>query len=307
MTAELVSHAPVGPDTLADPAAVHAAYTAWVYRTGLSDNTKRSYSGEVAGFTAWLAAQDLHQSADVFTDPNARDYAVRDYRRYLLGEKRRMPKGVDSAMTSLGSLFGWIGLGSAKVPQSARQKRAPKSLPEEDVRAALRAAERRSPRDLAIVALAIGTGLRVSELAALDLDDVWITERRGAVQVRLGKGDQPRTVPMNTQTREAVKQWLAVRNTRTGAHGPLFLARHGQRLAVRTIRHVIDQVGIAAKLDLSPHVLRHTFGRTLVDRGVDVVTVADLMGHASVDTTRVYTRPTQEDAAEAVEKLHFDY
>lgn len=307
MTAELVDRLPVSAATLTDSTAVHAAYDAWVHRTGLSDNTKRSYSGEVASFLSWLSAQDKHRVEDALSDPYARDYAVRDYRRYLLTERQRMPKGVDAAMTSLGSLYGWLGLGASKVPMAGRQRRAPKALTEDQARDAMRAAERRGIRDHAIIALAVGTGLRISELAALNTDDLWITARKGEVQVRLGKGDQPRTVPLNAQTRDVLEKWLAARNSQHPGMGPLFLSREGKRLAVRSIRHVVAQVSEASGVDMSPHVLRHTFATLLLDNGADIVVVADLLGHSRIDTTRVYTRPTAEKASAAVERIVIDY
>lgn len=309
MTVEAVRHLPIGPEQLADPAEVHRAYDAWIYRTGLSDNTKRSYSGEVNGFLGWLGEQDKHLVADALTDPYARDYAVRDYRRYLLTERRRKPKGVDAAMTAVGSLYGWLGVGAAKIPTAARQKRKPKSLTPDEQRDAMRAAERRGPRDHAIVALAVNAGLRVSEIAALDTDDIWISARKGEVHVRAGKGDQPRTVPLNTSAREALERWLTVRNNGRDPRGPLFLSREGSstRLAIRSIRHVVAQVGEAAGVPISPHMLRHTFGTVLVRGGTDIVIVADLMGHSRLDTARIYATPSEEDAAEAVERISIDY
>lgn len=302
-----VSLAPVSDDTLEDPAAAAAAYSRWVDRIGLSDATKTAYTAEVGRFATWLGDQAKHRSLDVFTDPHARDYAVRDYRRWMLTERKRAPKGVDLALTALSSLFGWVGLGRAEVPLVAsRVRSAPKSLNEDQVRDVLRAAERRGPRDLAVVALAIGSGLRVSELAALDVDDVWVSDRKGAVQVRAGKGDRPRTVPLNQLTRGPLSAWLRVRGA--GSVGaPLWVTSGGDRLAVRSLRHVVSVSGDAAGVVLSPHVLRHTFGTILVRAGVDLVQVAELMGHQSVETTRVYARPTVEDSAAAVERIAVDY
>lgn len=310
MTAALIGPAPVPVDVLACPDATVAAWAGWLGRTGLADDTKRAYIGEARSYAVWLAGQELHRPYEVFCDPYARDYAVRDYRRYLLTERKRAPKGVDLALTAVGSVYRWVGLGPANVRQAAgRQKSAPRALAVEQTRAVFRAAERRGPRDLALTAVAMGTGLRVSELAALDLDDVWVTARQGEVQVRAGKGDRPRKVPLNGQTRTAVDGWLADRRRwpQAGTGRALFLSRIGGRLAVRSIRHTIGEVGRAAGVDLSPHVLRHTFGTSLVRSGVDVVVVADLMGHASLDTTRLYARPSADDARAAVERLHLDY
>lgn len=304
-----VAGAPVPMDVLADPRACLAAWERWIDRTGLSPATKRTYAGEVRAFVLWIGQQDKHRPDEVFTDPNTRNYAVKDYRRHLLGERRRAPKGVDTAMTSLSSIYRWCGLGPAAVPAAARRRTAPKSLTADNMRDVLRAAERRGVRDLALVGFAFGTGLRVAELNALDLDDVWVSERKGAVQVRLGKGEQPRTVALNSQVRLLLGPWLAQR-ARWGVdegERALFVTQAGQRMAVRTMRHSISEVGRAAGLPVAPHTLRHTFARLQIDAGVDIVSLADQMGHRDVNTTRVYSRPTPQNLEAAVENLVIEF
>lgn len=310
MTAEVVGAAPVPFDVLADAQDTVSAFAAFEERTGHSPATKRSYIGEARQFALWLAQQDMHQPADVFTDPHARNFAVRDYKRWMLTEKDREPKGVDTALTAVDALFRWLNLGPAEVKRaSSRQQTAPKALEEDQVRALMRAAERRGPRDRALVAIGVGCGLRVSEIAGLDHDDVWISARQGQVQA-LGKGDKVRKVPLNAQTREAVSAWLALRPTWAGAQEgkALFLSREGKRLAVRSIRHTIGSVGQEAGIeDLAPHVLRHTFATLLLRKGVDPETVRELMGHSSLETVQIYTKPTANFSALAVEKLNIDY
>jgi site-specific recombinase XerD len=305
----VVQHSPVSDATLADPHAVAAAWWRWLQRTPLAETSKRTYDSEVRGFATWLAGQTKHDPVEVFTDPLTRDYAVKDYRRHLLAVTKRAPKGVDSMLTAVGSLFGWLGLGVPEVPRAAGKRRtAPRALDEDGMRDLLRAAARRGPRDLALVSLGVFAGLRVSELVALDLDDYGISERKGHVQVRAGKGDKPRTVPLNQQTRDAVRGWELERRTWAGSDGPaLFITRRGDRLAVRSARAVVTTAGKAAGLDAHPHLLRHSFGTALVRAGTDIATVADLMGHSDINTTRGYARPTVEDMDAAVERFAVDY
>ncbi|MEQ7008338.1 tyrosine-type recombinase/integrase [Actinopolymorpha sp. B17G11] len=301
--------------TATDLDPLSAAVDGWavrLHRTGLADSSKRAYEGQVRAFADWLAGQDKHDPADLLTDRHVRDYAVRDYRRYLLAEKNAAPKTVNSALTAISNLFTMLGLEKPDVPMAvnSREQHAPKALSEDQTRDVMRAAERRGPRDLAIAATLVGTGLRVSELAALDLDDVWVTERKGEVHVRAGKGDRPRTVPMNPQTQNATRRWLAHRPSWTNAdsESALFLAREGQRLAPRSVHHAVQQIGRAAGVPaLAPHVLRHTFGTLLTRAGVDVVLIAELMGHADINTTRIYSRPTREAMDSAVDLIHIDY
>lgn len=293
-------------DVLADPAAAVDAWARWLRRTGLAEQTKAKYEQQVRAFLSWLGEQDAHRPDEVFLDPHARDYVVRDYRRWLLtdgGSHPRAPKGVDLALTSLANLYEWIGLGRPKVAMVAgRSRSAPKALTETDVRAALRAGERRGARDFAIAAVFLATGLRAGELRALDLDDVWVTDRKGEVQVRAGKGDKPRKVPLNQQGREAVRGWLRERSKLApDGEQALFVSRNGVRMAERTIRWTIGQIGAGAGVHLHPHLFRHTFATLILRGGTDIVTAAELLGHSRLDTVRIYTRPTAEVSAAAVE------
>lgn len=301
---------PVTVEALADPLLMAEAYRRWVDRTGLAASSKSTYGGEVDRFCRWLADQAEHDPVEVFTEAHARDYASRDYRQHMLAVAKREPKGVDTALTSMSSLFVWLGLGRPDVKLVAgRRRTAPKSLDADERKRLLRAAERRGHRDHALVALAIGSGLRAAELAALDTDDVWVTERRGEVQVRHGKGGKPRKVPLPALARDPLREWLNRHPGRVdNVVGPLWTTRTGARLAARSVRHTVTACGVEADVNVSPHVLRHTFATMMLrEVDVDIVLVAELLGHASIETTRIYTAPTHEAAADAVERLAIDY
>jgi site-specific recombinase XerD len=146
------------------------------------------------------------------------------------------------------------------------------------------------------------TGLRVGELAKLTLADVEITERKGLVTVRSGKGGKFRQVPLNADARRAISAYLQVRPQSIETR--LFLGQREGPLTPSGVWRVVKKYGERAGLSISPHTLRHTFGTRLVrGKGVDLVTVAAMMGHESLDTTALYTQPTAEDMADAVEKL----
>ena len=150
--------------------------------------------------------------------------------------------------------------------------------------------------------------LREAELAALDDADVPITPRTGKVRV-LGKGDQLREVPLPARTRPLITAWRQHRAKTGGPHDPdaLFLARGGRRVSARTVDHVIRQAGRAAGLEVSPHTLRHSFATSLVRAGYDLVLVASLLGHARIETVRIYTLPTDADVQHAVDSITVDY
>lgn len=158
------------------------------------------------------------------------------------------------------------------------------------------------PRDIALITLMLNTGPRISEVAALDIDDLIIADRSGSLKVRLGKGGKSRTVPLNSDTRKVLRDYM---NGRTKV--PLFLSQRGKvtnRLTASGIRQVIDQYAYLAKLpELYRHALRHTFARNLLKTGEGLEIVAEILGHKSLNTTRVYTQPSERDKANAVEKL----
>ena len=192
---------------------------------------------------------------------------------------------------------------------------APRSLEEGDQRRFLRAVEAgASARDRAMATLLFYGGLRLSELADLEMGDVEMSARRGRVKIRAGKGDAYREVPLNRACRKAMGEWLTERaGLVSGAAGgggaggsALWLSRYGTAMSGRAVDLVIRRFAVAAHLDLSAHVLRHTFVTNLVRSGADVVLVAELAGHRRLDTTRRYSLPSQADKDAAVEAVLVD-
>jgi site-specific recombinase XerD len=146
------------------------------------------------------------------------------------------------------------------------------------------------------------TGLRVSELCALRLGDLTLSERKGQLVVRAGKGGKYRVVPLNLDARKALSAYLAVRPTVADDH--LFIGQRDEPLTPSGVWEIVVNLAQRAGLpDVSPHVLRHTFGKQALDAGESLVTVATLMGHARLETTALYTQPSQADLERAVEKL----
>jgi len=159
-------------------------------------------------------------------------------------------------------------------------------------------------RDEALLNLLLYTGLRVSEAAALRVEDVVLNERSGKVIVRSGKGRRYREVPLHREARRALAAYLAVRSgDRAGdpCDRPLFLGQRGP-LGARGIQMRLAALGEAAGVAVTPHVLRHTFATRLLRQAkADLVTVATLLGHESVATTAIYTQPGEADMLKAVE------
>lgn len=235
---------------------------------------------------------------------------------------------INTRLAALREFFAWAtgcGLSSANPASSIAYVKqqttpAPRWLENTDQWAILRVAERECQlgdlrasgdathpshvwplRDKAIITLMLNTGLRVSEVADLTLDDVELGDRSGQVRVRCGKGGKQRYVPANKNARAALRAWIAVRPSPESHF--LFTSQKGGALCSRAVARIVEVMGNKAGVKLSSHSLRHTFGRNMADAGVGLEVVADLMGHDNIETTRRYLLPGDAHRQEAVERI----
>lgn len=160
-------------------------------------------------------------------------------------------------------------------------------------------------RDAAILELLYATGIRVGELCGLDVDDLDFDRR--VVRV-FGKGRKERTVPFGQPAASALRRWLAERQgvAREGSGAALFLGARGGRVDQRVVRQVVhDRVSsVPGAPDIAPHGLRHTAATHLLEGGADLRTVQELLGHASMATTQVYTHISNERLRNAYQQAH---
>ncbi len=296
-----------------DPLQALQAYETWLGRQPLSARTRGEYLRWVRLFCAWLrdGADEQALGADPLTDLAARDYAARDFKRFLKVERGWKPSSVNLALAGVDSFNRFLGLGAANVAREPVAQASPRALSEEEQRDLLRVAEASKPRDRAIIVLLLYTGLRLGELAALDLADTRLSARKGIVVVRAGKGDSYREVPLNGPVRAALESWLEIRrggeiSDQAARERALFTAARGGRLSPRAIDRVVRGVGARAGITLSAHVLRHTWVTNLVRGGHDVVLVAELAGHRRLETTRRYSLPSHADRQAAMESLELE-
>lgn len=292
-----------------DPVEQLAGYERWLETQPLAASTRRAYRGHAGRFVEFLASWP-GEGGNPLTDAHARDYAVRDFKSYLKTVRRAKPASVNLALAAVDHFYRYLGAGRPDVRREELAQAAPRALSPEELRRFLRAIERcESPRDRAIALLLINTGLRISECAALDVDDVAVSARKGQVVVREGKGDAYREVPLNAEAREALDAWTAARQMQLEAseERALFVSRKGVRLSTRAIDLVIRALARESKLVLSAHTLRHTCLTRLVRGGADVVLVAELAGHRRLETTRRYSLPSEADRQAAMEGLRVEY
>lgn len=281
-------------------------YGRWLARQPLAKRSREAYRAQVTGFVEWLATSE-HGGAGL-SDPAVRQWAVLDYKRFVKSSKGWKPSSVNQALAAVDNFYRSLGVAPPEVAREKLAQVAPRALDVEEQRRFLRAAEQRpSSRDRAIASTLFYTGLRLAELAALDADDVAVSARRGRVTVRSGKGDRYRQVPVNAPCRDALSQWALDRSAMSETDGvdevAWWLSRTGSRMTPRAIDLVVRKIAAAAALDLSAHVLRHTYVTNLIRSGADVVLVAELAGHRRLDTTRSYSLPSEADRDAAVEAV----
>ncbi|KQC34739.1 hypothetical protein UK82_30435 [Frankia sp. ACN1ag] len=290
-------------------------YVAQLAHAPLGADSRDKYAGRVRGYLAWLAAGGaVDVLGDPLAHPSARDGAVRDFKRHLKAERRK-PTTVNNHLAALADFYTRLGLGPHHVTTEVLPSRAPAALDARQVRRYLRAVEAcPSARDRALALLPYYAGMRIGEVVALDLLDVRLSARKGELVVT-GKGrdgGRQRTLPVHAELRLVLAAWLDQRAALPGADTTaVFLNLRGGRLTDRAARTVITDLGTDADLTIDgdqfgPHVLRHTFATQMVRQGVDLVIVADLMGHSRLETTRIYTQPTDTDRDAALGLLLTD-
>jgi site-specific recombinase XerD len=282
-----------------------ARYLKDLRRAPLAVRTKEAYAKHVGSYGAWLGGPA--DRGDPLGDPRARDYAARDFKRHLKVDLGWKPSSVNLALAAVDHFNRFLGLGPANVKREPLAQAAPRALSEDQQRALLRAAEASRPRDRTIVTLLLYTMPRLHELAALNVDDVSMSARKGLLVIRSGKGDVYREVPLNPTCRKALEAWLTARREHVfEGERALFTGPQGRRLSSRAIDLVVRNVGERAGLALSAHVLRHTCVTNLVRNGNDLVLVAELAGHRRLETTRRYSAPSAADRQAAMDALELE-
>jgi integrase/recombinase XerD len=285
---------------------------------GLSPNTLSSYRRDLRRYLAFASERGLIHTADVSEKDIAAFLAV-----LREGDADHPRLSASSAARSVVAVRGFHRFAvregiAASDPSSAVKpptpaKRLPKALPIADVEAILQAAAAGGTalalRDRALLEFLYGSGARISEAVGLDVDDLDLSA--GIVRLA-GKGGKQRLVPFGTYAADAVGRYLTLARpqlataTRTTASSALFLNARGGRLSRQSawsvLKSAAERAGITA--EVSPHTLRHSFATHLLDGGADVRVVQELLGHASVTTTQIYTLVTVERLREVYATAH---
>ena len=242
-----------------------------------------------------------------------------DLRKYVsaLHESGYAKSSVSRRLASMRSYFKFCqreGLCETNPAKPLRNPRRERKLPHfltgSEIGQLLSAPSKNEPlgiRDRAILETLYSAGLRVSELVGVNLDDLELTD--GLVRVR-GKGKRERLAPLGSFAVRALRLWLKKRTPARGLSkedsAAVFLNKFGKRLTTRSVARMLEKYLKVTGLDLrtSPHTLRHSFATHLLDRGADIRSVQELLGHKSLVTTQIYTHVSTAGLRQAYERAH---
>lgn len=285
---------------------------------GLSEHTLMAYRRDLRRYLEFLAKRDITEPGQVEEATIRSFVASLSAATYGEGEDERpyRASSVARTLSSVRSFHRFMvrdGVADRDPAGGVSQPKLPRSLPRpltvEEVTRLLEAPDPATPvgiRDRAILELLYGAGLRISELVGLDVDDVDLDP--GSVRV-LGKGGKEREVPLGRYGREAVEAYVTLTRPEFASaksRGALFLNQRGGRLTRQSCARLLAAHVATADIDrrVSLHTLRHSFATHLLEGGADVRVVQELLGHASVATTQIYTLVTREHLREVYYASH---
>jgi integrase/recombinase XerD len=280
----------------------------------LTDASRRNYLSDLRHFAFWyeahstLRTDETSSSQKGFMPQAITTPALTRYRTYLQKDLHQKPNSVNRALISLKRYCSWAMQKqyisydpSAPVKLVGEEEHAPRHLEDEEEQALVAAVTNEGTlRDRVLIILLLHTGLRAREMCQLRRDQVKLGKRSGTLEV-IGKRNKYREVPLNATARKVLEEYLP-----TLAPSTVFLFPSGktkQGLSERALGYIMKKYAVSANLvDVSPHDLRHRFGYRMAE-SVPLHRLAQIMGHDSLDTTRLYIQGTRHDLQQAVETI----
>ena len=297
-------------------------FARWLREEGRSDTTIQTYLGAIKNFQSYW---EDSMGSDVPFE-NATTIDLQEYRQYLLNVAkgrnggRMKPATANKKLEALRTFFSFLMAEEIirKNPMDRVQlkriqsRQTPKWLNRNERNALLRVIDDPGTwknndfhlaKNNAVIRLMLFAGLRVSETISLRIEDVkfqgW--QNSGTIHLHSGKGGLFRYVPFGKDVGKSIRNWLDVRGVESDI---LFISQKKTPLTVQGVEHIFRKLRDKTKIEsLTPHVLRHTYAKNLIDNGYTIDLVAELLGHRSLDTTRIYTAYSDEEKAKAVASL----
>lgn len=284
-------------------------FRTYLLGNGRSERTAQAYCADVARYVTWCeTAYGMAFTASMLNRSDLHDYQV-DCRK----RERTRAATWNRYVASLSIFAGWLGVEiDGALSRATGSKLAPKSLDKSDYRrlrlavieavrtAKSAAARRQALRNAVVVTLLADAGMREGEVVHLRVQDVLLGERKGRVLVMDAKGNKDRTIPLDKDSVDIIKAWLAVRPA--DGCDALLVGKFGDRLQERGIQKLITRLAQDAHVGhVTPHILRHTAAYRWRENGADLVQIAELLGHSSIEVTRRYTLPHYSDLEDIIE------
>lgn len=280
------------------------------YERNVSANTVEAYRDDLESFVKFLCNDYFSMARDQLELRRADHLAIRAYLAHL-GKRKLARSSIARHLSALRSFFkflmreGAVEANPARtVATPKREKQLPSVMQASEVALLIEQADPSTPlgaRDRAFLELLYASGLRISELVGIDLDDLELRARLVKVH---GKGKKERIVPFGSKAEEALRAWLAVRGNPD--EQALFTNYRGRRITDRSVRRLFDRYlrQAALRSGISPHTMRHSFATHLLNAGADLRGIQELLGHSSLSTTQKYTHLNDWELIAVYKKAH---
>ena len=295
-------------------------YRDYLYDQDKSEQTVKAYMADLRSFSRWFQ-QTTGESLNL---EDVTPMEIIDYRNAMLDWGKK-PSTINRSLISISSFCQWaqqndliLSNPAEGIRSVAEEPLAPRALERKEQLGLLRAVRKSGNlRDLAIITMLLHTGMRVGELCNLRVSDIRISTSSNMITVREGKGTKRRNIPLNSTVIRVLKDFLesfSRDDQVTLITGPnpekerfLFYGQKRMPLTDRGVRYIIKKYAYNAKIEhLSPHVFRHTCAKNLIDAGQSIDKVAKILGHSNVNTTSIYTIPTERDLHITMESISWD-
>jgi len=288
-------------------------FKAHLVQRGCGPKTVAAYSQDVRRFAAWFEKEN----GQAFAPELVTAVDLRGYRAWAVEGRNLKPSSWNRRRQALLTFCTWLRKNGILtydpfqgVERYEEEELPPHWLERSEAAKFLRQVElevngaktehwtRQALRDQAIIALMVFAGMREGEVVDLNLGDIELGERSGRAVIWLGKGGKKREIPLGREARNALRAWIKERGDAAGA---LFDGKNSMRISTRLIQRRVAEIGRKAGVEVTPHMLRHTFAKRLVDGNKPLTVVAKLLGHKRLDTTARYVKPGWHDLELAVE------
>ena len=295
-------------------------YRDYLYDQDKSEQTIKAYMADLNSFAKWFQ----QSTGEPLSLENITPMDIIDYRNAMLDWDKK-PSTINRSLISISGLCQWalqndliVNNPAEGIRSVAEEPLAPRALERKEQLALLRAVRRsENLRDLAIITMLLHTGMRIGELCNLRVSDIRISTNSNMVTVREGKGTKRRNIPLNSTVIGILKDYLQsfdnsgeiayIVGSTPERQRFLFYGQKRMPLTDRGVRYIIQKYAYEAKIDnLSPHVFRHTCAKNLIDAGQSIDRVARILGHSNVNTTSIYTMPTERDLHITMESISWE-